>query len=95
MSERAVLSLHALVEGEREAMASFARQLVDGAGVFADENGVTVEIQDSRLTKPADEDVDLDCAICEESLKGKNVTTIEGGRLVCMGCAAKQEAGAS
>jgi hypothetical protein len=34
----------------------------------------------------------LECAICEEPLAGKNIVTIEGERLACAGCAAKQPA---
>jgi hypothetical protein len=52
----------------------------------------------ARPTRPVspddlepDERPELICAICEVDLRGKNVTTIEGGRIVCKPCAAKAE----
>lgn len=91
MSERAKLSFVALVEGDVESMAAFARELVDGAGVFADENGVEVEIQESNLAKLDWNGQDeLECAICETSLLGKTITTLPGLRLVCASCAEKE-----
>jgi hypothetical protein len=108
VTERAVLAITAELQGPRPMIAIFARELVDTIkGKGARDGRVEVDVSAS-LTKAADETfhpvrVDnqasgsdaLSCAICETSLLGKKVVTIDGERLICADCAAGRKKAAA